>query len=245
MRPERAVIVTGGSRGIGAACAEVLARDGWEVIVVSRSAGSGADDVVERIREAGGTAHAFPTDVSKEDEVRKLFRHVRDDAAPLRAVVSNAGITRDGLAPMMSLANWNAVQEANATSAFLVGRESLKALRRTGGNLVFVSSVSSVKGQIGQANYAASKGAINALTRVLAREGANAGVRVNAVAPGFTDTDMVRRMPRNTLEQLLGAVPLGRVAAPEEVATVVRFLLGDDASYVTGQIIAVDGGLTT
>lgn len=120
----------------------------------------------------------------------------------------------------------------------------MKAMRRTGGSLVFMSSVSGLRGQVGQANYAASKGAVNAMTRALAREGAPAGLRVNAVAPGFTDTEMVRRMPRGDLARLVDAVPLRRMAQPREVASLVQFLLGDDASYITGQIISVDGGLT-
>lgn len=244
MQPERSVVVTGGSRGIGRACVETLADAGWHVVVVFRRAVDEAAEVVRTVADRGGSASAVQADVASEEDVRELFRTVRAEHPRLAGVVSNAGVTRDGLTPMMSLATWNAVVETNLTSSFLVARESLKAMRRTGGSLVFMSSVSGLRGQVGQANYSASKGAVNAMTRALAREGAAVGIRVNAVAPGFTDTDMVRRMPRGDLERLVDAVPLRRMAQPREVASLARFLLSDDASYITGQIISVDGGLT-
>lgn len=244
MRRERTVLVTGGSRGIGRACAEALAEAGWHVVVVFRHSVDEAGDVVRTITRRAGSATAVQADVASEIEVRELFRAVRAEHPPLGAVVSNAGITRDGLAPMMSLANWNLVVDTNLTGSFLIARESLKAMRRTGGSLVFMSSVSGLRGQVGQANYAASKGAINSLTRALAREGAASNIRVNAVAPGFTDTDLVRGMPRQELERLLDSVPLRRMATPSEVAALARFLVSEDASYITGQIISIDGGLT-
>nr|WP_318278016.1 SDR family NAD(P)-dependent oxidoreductase [Microbacterium testaceum] len=244
VQPDRSVVVTGGSRGIGRACVETLADAGWHVIVVFRQAADEAADVVRTVTERGGSASAMQADVASETQVRDVFRAMRAEHPRLAGVVSNAGITRDGLTPMMSLATWNTVVETNLTASFLVARESLKAMRRTGGSLVFMSSVSGLRGQVGQANYAASKGAVNAMTRSLAREAAAFDIRVNAVAPGFTDTDMVRRMPRGDLGRLVDAVPLRRMARPHEVASLVRFLLSDDASYITGQTISIDGGLT-
>ena len=241
---DRVVLVTGGSRGIGRACVTDLAAHGWNVILSYRSRRAEAGAAVESVRSAGGSAAAIASDVTSEDDVRRLFRKIRDDHGRLDAVVSNAGITRDVYTPMMSLATWNNVIDTNLTSAFLVARESLKVMRRSGGAIVFMSSISGLRGQPGQANYSASKGGLNALTRSLAREAAPNGIRVNAVAPGFTDTDMVHRMPRAAQQSLTELIPQGRVARPSEIAAVVRFLIGPDASYVTGQILAADGGLT-
>lgn len=244
MKPERTALVTGGSRGIGRACALRLAEDGWSVVIAYRSDANAAANVIEEITSRGGEAASCRADVTSEDDVRALFRTLRSDHLPLGAVISNAGLTRDGLAPMMSLRTWEEVILGNLTSAFLVSRESLKAMRRTGGSLVLMSSVSGLRGQPGQTNYSASKGGLNAMTRTLAREAAVSGIRVNAVAPGFTDTDMVRKMPPNSLERLIALIPQGRLGDPSEVAALVSFLAGTGSSYLTGQIIAVDGGLS-
>lgn len=244
MSTDRTVLVTGGSRGIGRACAIQLAKAGWRPVITYRSGAAEAVAVVADIESAGGHGASYPLDVADESAVRTLFRTIRSDHPPLGAVVSNAGVTRDGLAPMMSLNNWRAVIDTNLTGGFLVARETLKALRRTGGALVFVSSISGLRGQPGQSNYSASKGGLDALTRTLAREAAASRIRVNAVAPGFTDTDMVRRMPPAARNQIVTAVPLGRLADPHEIASVVCFLVGDGSSYITGQVISVDGGLS-
>lgn len=244
MGNKRTVVVTGGSRGIGAASALALAADGWEVAVVYRSRARQADGLVEEILGRGGAARAFAADVSSEADVRRLFTAVRKDMPPLGAVVSSAGITKDGYVQMMSLATWNDVLANNLTSTFLVAREAARAMRKSGGSLVFVSSVSGLRGQPGQANYSASKGAINALTRTLARELAPSGVRVNAVAPGFCDTDMVKQMPRDVLTQLTSHIPLGYVAEPAQIASAIRFLVSEESSYITGQVLVADGGLT-
>lgn len=244
MLRERTALVTGASRGIGRACARELAAAGWTVVATYRSGSEEATELVSEIHADGGQAFARHADVSDEGATRELFRWIKSECPPLEAVVANAGITRDAFAPMMSLRTWDEVIGVNLTGAFLVARESLKAMRKTGGSLVFISSVSGLRGQPGQANYSASKGGLNALTRTLAREAAPSGVRVNAVAPGFTDTDMVKRIPREAREQALEHIPLGRLADPREVATAVRFLAGADSSYITGQILTVDGGLT-
>ncbi len=241
---EGVVLVTGGSRGIGRACVEDLALHGRTVIFTYRNRESEARDVADAVAAAGGTARAIRSDASYEDDVRSLFRTIRTDHGPLSSVVSNAGITKDVFTPMMSLRTWHEVIDANLTSSFLIARESLKTMRRSGGSIVFMSSISGLRGQLGQANYSASKGGLNALTRSIAREGASVGVRANAVAPGFTDTDMVRRMPRDARERITELIPQNRLGTVGEIASVVRFLLGPGASYMTGQVVAVDGGLT-
>lgn len=240
---DRTVLITGGSRGIGRACAIDLARRGWNVVIAYRSAVDEAESLVSELTEEGAQITAVRSDVTAEDDVRSLFRGLRD-LAPLRAVISNAGITHDGFAPMMSLRTWEGVIRANLTGAFLVARESLKSMRRDGGSLVFMSSLAGQMGQAGQANYSASKGGVDALTRSLAHEGAPFGIRVNAVAPGFTDTDMVRKIPRDMRDQAVTLIPQRRFGAPAEIAAVVRFLAEPDSSYITGQVIAVDGGLS-
>ncbi len=244
MQPERSVVVTGGSRGIGRACVETLADAGWHVVVVFRRAADEAAQVVQAVEDRGGSASAMQTDVSSEADVRELFRKVRVEHPRLAGVVSNAGVTRDGLTPMMSLATWNTVVETNLTSSFLVARESMKAMRRTGGSLVFMSSVSGLRGQVGQANYAASKGAVNAMTRALAREGGacrTTGQRGRARLHGHGDGPSnaargSRAARRRGTPPSDGAT--ARSGIPRAVPPRRRRLVHH------GQIISVDGGLT-
>jgi 3-oxoacyl-[acyl-carrier protein] reductase len=237
-------LVFGGSRGIGRAAAERLAENGLTVVITYRADETAAHDVLASIRRAGGTAHALRVDVCDEAAVRGVFRSVAAVHGSLHSVVYSAGITSDGLLATMSADSWARVIDTNLTGAFYVARQSVKAMRKTGGSLVLISSTSGVSGQPGQGNYSASKGGINALTQSLAKEVAGLGIRVNAVAPGFTDTDMLQRMDAKARAEYAARIPLGRVGEPREIAHAIAFLAGPNSSYTTGQILAVDGGIT-
>ncbi|MEV4952746.1 3-oxoacyl-ACP reductase FabG [Paenarthrobacter nitroguajacolicus] len=245
VEPSPITLVVGASRGIGKACALELARNGHDIVIFYRQDDEGAAGTVEAIRELGRRALAVRVDVSVEADVRAAFRTVLKDFGRIGSVVYSSGITADGLLATMSLNNWERVISTNLTGAFLVCRESVKALRKTGGSIVLISSTSGISGQPGQANYSATKGGINALTQSMAKEMASFGIRVNAVAPGFTNTDMLKQMDARARREYTQHIPLQRIGEPHEIAAAVAFLVGHQSSYITGQVLAVDGGLTS
>jgi 3-oxoacyl-[acyl-carrier protein] reductase len=234
--------VTGASRGIGRAIALRLAREGWRVAVAARTAEAAASTAAA-IREAGGEAHPFGADLAVFAEAERLVQQAMGALGGLDLLVNNAGLTRDGLVLRMGEADWDAVLDANLKGAFACAKAAIKGMLRTGGRIVNITSVVGATGNAGQANYVASKAGLIGLTKALAKEYAGREIRVNAVAPGFIDTDMTRGLPAKVKEELLRQIPLGRFGSAEEVAAAVAFLAGPDAGYVTGQVIHVNGGM--
>ncbi|MEW6695871.1 MAG: 3-oxoacyl-[acyl-carrier-protein] reductase [Bacillota bacterium] len=239
-------LVTGASRGIGRAVALDLALEGATVVVNYGSSAEEADRTVEQIKQTGGRAISLPANVAEEKEVTALFRKIRTELGRLDILVNNAGITKDGWLMMMSGGKWDEVINVNLRGCFLCTREAMKIMaHQKEGTIINIASTSGVAGQEGQLNYSASKGGIISFTKGLAREGAPYGIRTNAVAPGFIETDMVKRMDRARLNQYIEMIPLKRLGKPEEVAYLVSFLASPRAAYITGKVFTIDGGLIT
>jgi 3-oxoacyl-[acyl-carrier protein] reductase len=241
-RPDGSALVTGASRGIGAAIAKSLAREGWPVGVNYRSDSEGAEAVVEEITSAGGRATALQGDVSDPKTADVLFTALEEEFGPVLVLVNNAGVRADGLSPQIYDEDWDKVIDTNLSAAIRLTRRALRPMiRNRYGRVVNIASiVGGVRGNAGQANYAASKAGLVAMTRTVAAEVARRGVTVNAVAPGLIETDMTEGIAKNLLEH----VPAQRAGTPDEVAECVRFLASDGAAYVTGVCLTVDGGLT-
>lgn len=240
----KTAIVTGGSRGIGRAVCLELARGGANVALCCAGNDAAAKKTAEAVEAAGGKALALRCDVTDAAQVESLVKAAVERFGRVDILVNNAGITRDNLVMRMSEADFDAVIDANLKGAFLCMKAvSRLMLRQRYGRIVSLSSVVGLRGNAGQVNYAASKAGVIGMTKSLAKELASRGVTVNAVAPGFIETDMTAALTETARNAAQGSIPMGRLGAPEDVAKAVAFLASDEAAYITGQVLAVDGGM--
>jgi len=238
----RVAVVTGASQGIGRACALRLAQCGASVALVARNQEK-LEDVAKEISGAS-PAHVFAADVENEDQIKATFKQIVSDLDKIDILVNNAGITRDQLLMRMRRADWDAVLNTNLTSAYLCSQQAISSmLRQRWGRIINITSVFGQMGQAGQANYAASKAGLIGLTMAIAREVGSRNITCNAVAPGFIETAMTAELSAELKENALKVIPLGRVGTPQEVASCVAFLASDEAAYITGHVLNVNGGM--
>jgi 3-oxoacyl-[acyl-carrier protein] reductase len=251
----RVALVTGASRGIGRATALALAHAGYDVVAAARamattgadagvSAGVNASHALDELRAANPTASAVNLDLASAESIKEAIGRVVKDKGRVDVLVNNAGITRDGLAVRMKPADWDAVLRTNLDGSFLCIQQVLSGMMRNRwGRIINITSVVGQAGSPGQVNYAASKAGLIGLTKSLAQEVASRNITVNAVAPGYVDTDMTRDLPEELKRTIMGKIPLARMGTPEDIAAAVKFLASDEASYITGQVLAVNGGM--
>ena len=240
---ERVAVVTGASRGIGRAIAQRLARDGRKVVLMARSEGALAE-VQKAIQDAGGKASTMVCDVGDAAALAKAIDAVAEREGRLDILVNNAGITKDGLALRMSDEDWDSVLDTNLKSAFVATRSAARSMMRGKfGRIVNIGSTSGVAGNAGQANYAAAKAGLMGLTKTIAKELGGKGVTCNCVAPGFIQTDMTANLPEQVTEGVKQLMAIKRLGTPEDIAHAVAFLTSDDAGFITGQTLCVDGGM--
>ncbi len=234
----RVAIVTGGTRGIGGAISMVLKEAGYEVAATY----AGNDESAKRFTERTGI-RTYKFNVADYEACAEAIKRIEADLGPVDVLVNNAGITRDGTMHRMSFDQWNAVIQTNLSSCFNMCRCVIEGMReRNFGRIVNIGSINGQAGQYGQVNYAAAKSGIHGFTKALAQEGAPKGITVNAIAPGYIDTDMVRAVPERVLEKIIEKIPVGRLGKPEEIGRAVLFLVGDDAGFITGSTLSINGG---
>jgi 3-oxoacyl-[acyl-carrier protein] reductase len=239
----RVAFVTGASRGIGRAIALTLCRANFDIVVASPEIERN-EQVAEEIRACSGEASTMNLDVTSPESVKEAFSKTLKDKTRIDVLVNNAGITRDGLSLRMKQADWDLVLEINLTGAFRCTQQVLPGMMRNRwGRIINIASVVGQAGAAGQANYAASKGGLIAMTKSLAQEMGSRGITVNAVAPGYIETDMTRVLPDDVKNRILAQVPLARIGQPEDIAGAVKFLAGEESSYITGHVLAVNGGM--
>ena len=231
-------IVTGGTRGIGAAISMALSEDGHKVAATY----AGNDEAAEAFKTQTGIS-VYRFDVADFDQCADSVSRIETDLGPVGILVNNAGITRDGTLHRMDFEQWNAVLQTNLSSCYNMCRNVIDGMRERGfGRIVNIGSVNGQAGQYGQVNYAAAKSGIHGFTKALALEGAAKGVTVNAIAPGYVDTDMVRAVPEKVLEKIIATIPVGRLGHASDIARAVRFLVADDATFITGSTLSINGG---
>ena len=239
----RVAFVTGASRGIGRAIALTLCRANFDIVVASPEIERN-EQVAEEIRSCSGEAMTLNLDVTSPESVKEAFAKTLKDKTRIDVLVNNAGITRDGLAMRMKQVDWDLVMNINLTGAFRCAQAVLPGMMRNRwGRIINIASVVGQAGAAGQANYAASKGGMIAMTKALAQEIGSRGITVNAVAPGYIQTDMTAVLPEEVKARILAQVPLGRIGQPEDIAAAVKFLASEEAGYITGHVLAINGGM--
>lgn len=243
-KPPRVALITGASRGIGRSIAIRLATDGFSVVFNYRNNPNNIAELITDIESRGGRAISAQADVSNETEVGLMVKTIHKLWGSVDILVNNAGIRKDQLLMRMTESNWDDVLDTNLKGAFLCSKAVLPVMmKKRFGRIVNISSIVGLTGNPGQGNYAASKAGIIGLTKTIAREVASRNITSNAIAPGYIDTDMVKELPAELRNRIQSMIPLGRLGTPDDVAGMVAFLCGEEANYITGQIIGIDGGL--
>jgi 3-oxoacyl-[acyl-carrier protein] reductase len=244
MLNNKSVLITGASRGIGRAIALYFAKNGAKVAVNYSGSEAKANEVVEEIKANGGTAFAIKADISNSEDVNNMVKSVIDEFGSLDVLVNNAGITRDNLLMRMKEEDWDAVINTNLKGVFLTTKAvTRQMMKQRNGRIINIASIVGVSGNAGQANYVAAKAGVIGLTKTTAKELSSRGITVNAIAPGFIETDMTGKLEEGIKEDMLRNIPLARFGQPDDIAAAAAFLAGDSSSYITGQTLHVDGGM--